>query len=73
MATVKVTRNGRPVSGVEIKTESTFGFHNYDQTSQTNGRGEADLDDNANRFRIYADGREVKLVERLRGTIEVSL
>lgn len=73
MATVIVTRNGRPAAGVEVKAVSSFGFSQYDQKCRTDSRGEARMDDNENRFRIYADGHEVDLVSRLRGDIEVRL
>ena len=73
MATVIVTRNGRPVAGAEVKAISSFGFSQYDQKCRTDSRGEARMDDNENRFRIYVDDREVDLVPRLRGDIEVEI
>lgn len=73
MATVTVTSNGRPVKGAEVKAVCTFGFTKYDQARHTDSSGNASLNDNENRFRIYVNGREVDLVDRLRGDIRVEI
>lgn len=73
MATVTVTRGGKPVKGAEIKAVSTFGFSQYDQKCFTDSDGVARLDNNENRFRILVNGNEADLVPRLRGDIEVEL
>lgn len=73
MATVKVTRNGKPMQGIEVSTESTFGFYEYDRSKTTDSNGEAEFPDNENRFRIYAAGSCVDTVAKLRGTIRVEL
>ena len=73
MATVVVTRNGRPVEGVEVRVESTFGFTQYDDRKDTDRRGEAEFQDNENRFYISINGHRKETVKKLRGTIQIEL
>jgi hypothetical protein len=73
MATVVVTRNGSPVKGARVKAVSTFGFSKYDQEGNTDRSGEAEFRDNANRFRIYVDGRDCGVLGSLSGTNHIRL
>lgn len=67
MAKIVVTRNGKPCAGVVVKVVSTFGFSQYNGSRTTDNKGVAEFSDNANRFRVYTDGQEVGLIDRLSG------
>ena len=73
MATVIVTRTGKPASNCEVEAISTFGFRQHYQTRHTDSDGEAYFKDNANRFYIHVDGKRVLTVDALRGDIEIEL
>jgi hypothetical protein len=73
MATIVVTRNGKPVEGVEVEVKATFGFTQYNGRKDTDRRGEAEFEDNENRFYVIVNGQCKETVKKLRGTIQIEL
>lgn len=75
MAIVTVKRRGKPLYDVLVSAICTFGFGGkYDQKDlRTDRDGQAEFDDNANRFRIYVGNQEATIVDRLAGNIEINL
>lgn len=73
MATVIVTRNGKPVSGALVEAIATFGFSQYYQEIRTDSQGRAELANNANRFYLDVNGRRMWTVDRLSGEFEIEL
>ena len=73
MATVTVTRDGKPVSGALVEAISTFGFSKYYQEVRTDANGRAIFKDNANRFHLDVNGRRIETVGSLYGEIEVNI
>jgi hypothetical protein len=67
--------NGRPASGAHISAVTTtrFLFRDYDRKGVTDKNGVCELEDGANRYHIYVNGKYIETVNSLRGTIYITL
>jgi hypothetical protein len=67
--------NGRYVSGAHINANTTTRFllSDYDRKGVTDNNGVCELEDGANRYHIYVNGKYVETVDSLRGTIYITL
>lgn len=73
MATVIVTRNGKPVSDAHVYAETTGDFRQHNREGHTDSRGEVSLQDGVNRYYVNVNGRRMETVGKLTGTIRISL
>lgn len=73
MATVIVTRNGKPVPDALVTANTTGNFRQHDRSGRTDSSGEAELQDGVNRYYVSVNGKCVETVGKLVGTIRVSL
>jgi hypothetical protein len=67
--------NGIYVSGAHINANTTTRFllSDYDRKGVTDNNGVCELQDGANRYHIYVNGKYVETVDSLRGTIQITL
>ncbi len=73
MATVIVTRNGKPVEGAHVFAQTTGNFRQHDREGHTDSSGEAELEDGVNRYYVNVNGKRMETVGKLTGTIRISL
>jgi hypothetical protein len=68
-------RSGRRVSDARVEANTTTNhlWGNYNRSGTTDHNGVCELEDGENRYHILVNDRQVDTVNKLRGTIEVTI